>query len=314
MSDRTKTKRDIHAEITVKLIAAVEANPEHPGRLWGKSTGKPLWMPTNAQTKNRYNGINILALWAEADLRGFTHPIWATYRQWAAMGCQVRKGETASTVVFYKELTVQPEPDDADDDGKRYVAKASCVFNASQVDGYDLPEPPALLGPVERIAAAETFFDNIGARVEIGGDRAFYSPSTDHIQMPTEGLFSGSATMTRTEGWYSTLGHEHIHRSGTEKRMNRTFGKRFGDDAYAFEELVACIGETFLCAELGLMSEPRQDHAHYLANWLKVMKGDSRAIFTAAAAASKAVAFLKVFQPKAIDDASEETAPDEAAA
>jgi antirestriction protein ArdC len=155
---------------------------------WRRS-GKPLFMPVNARTGNAYNGINIVSLWVSAEVRGYSLPVWATYKQWSELGAQVRKGEKSSLVVFYKEFEVVPEargadgpdPDNADDDGKRRVARASYVFNASQVDGYAVPDAPESLGPIERIQAADLFIAATGARIEHGGDRAFYRPSTDHI-------------------------------------------------------------------------------------------------------------------------------------
>lgn len=289
-------RRDIHAEITAQIVASMEADPGRPSLPW-RRTSRPLFMPENALTKKPYNGINIVSLWVSAEVQGYDAPVWATYRQWAEIGAQVRKGEKASLVVFYKEYEATPDPDKSDDDGKRRVARASYVFNVAQVDGYALPGAPEPLGPVERIAVADRFVSGTGARIEHGGERAFYRPSTDHIQMPDEGLFCGTGTMTRSEGYYATLVHECIHWSGAEKRLDRGFGKRFGDAAYAAEELVAEIGAAFLCAELGITQDVRADHAQYLAQWLKLLKDDSRAIFTAAARASEAVAYLKKLQP-----------------
>lgn len=289
-------RRDIHAEITSQLIAAIESDPGRPSLPWRKSSS-PLFMPENALTKKHYNGINVVSLWVAAELRGYEAPVWATYRQWAEIDCQVREGEKSSLVIFYKEYEAEPDADNADDDGKRRVARASYVFNASQVEGFSPPELPQPLGEIERIEAADHFIRNTGARIEHGGDRAFYRPSTDYIQMPDEDRFCGTDTMTRTEGYYAVLGHECIHWSGGEKRLAREFGKRFDDAAYAAEELVAEIGSAFLCAELGITQDTRPDHAQYLANWLQLLKSDNRAIFTAAAKASEAVAYLKKLQP-----------------
>jgi len=291
---RSQPRRDIHADITNQLIAAIEADPGLPQMPWRKSSGKPLFLPENALTKKPYNGINVVSLWVAAETRGYSAPIWGTYRQWAELGCQVRKGEKSSLVVFYKEYETDPDPDNSDDDGKRRVARASYVFNASQVDGYKMPDAPEPLGPIERIAAADRFVTATGAAIEHGGDRAFYRPSTDHIQMPPEDLFCGTDTLSRSESYYAVLVHELTHWSGAKHRLDRDMGKRFGDNAYAAEELVAEIGSAFLCAELGITEgEPRTDHAQYIAHWLKLMKDDNRAIFAAAAKASEAVAFLK---------------------
>ncbi|MGE0516974.1 MAG: ArdC family protein [Hyphomicrobiaceae bacterium] len=243
MSSQRAPRRDIHAEITGKLIAAIEADPGKPTMPWRKNSG-PLFMPVNAHTKNAYNGINIISLWVAAECLGYTAPIWATYRQWSELGCQVRKGEKSSLVVFYKEYESEPDPERTDDDGKRRVARASYVFNAAQVDGYTLPDAPQPLGPIERLDAVDRFITATGASVEHGGDRAFYRPSTDHIQMPDEGLFCGTDTMTRTEGYYATLTHELTHWSGAPTRLGRYMGKRFGDAGYAAEELVALSGQS----------------------------------------------------------------------
>jgi antirestriction protein ArdC len=205
-------------------------------------------MPTNALTGNAYNGINIFSLWVSAEVNGFSAPIWATCRQWAELGAQVRKGEKSSLVVFYKEFEAEPDPEIEGDDGKRRFARASYVFNAGQVDGFSLPGAPERLGPVERIAAADRFVDAMRVRVEHGGESAFYRASTDHIQMPEEGLFCGTETMTRNEGYYAVLVHELVHASGAKHRLDRDMGKRFGDAAYAAEELVAEIGSAFYAA------------------------------------------------------------------
>jgi antirestriction protein ArdC len=289
-------RRDIYAEITNQLIAAIEANPGQPSMPWRRSSG-PLFLPVNALTGNAYNGINIVSLWVSAEVQGYGTPIWATYRQWAELGAQVRKGEKSSLVIFYKEYDADPNPEDADDDGKRRVSRASYVFNASQVDGFTDPGTPEPLGPVERIAAADRFVASTNIKVEHGGERAFYRRSTDHIQMPDEGLFCGTDTMSRSESYFAVLLHELTHATGTKNRLDRQMGKRFGDSASAAEELVAEIGSAFLCSELGITQDTRADHAQYLAQWLKLLKDDSRAIFTAAAKASEAVGYLKRLQP-----------------
>ena len=291
---REPQRRDIHAEITAKIIQSVDANPGQPQMPWRRS-GKPLWMPENALTKNRYNGINVIALWAAAEMRGFTSPAWATYKQYQAMDAQVRKGAKAEMVVFYKDYDVEPDPSNEDDNGKRRVARASYVFNAADVEGYVPPEPPQRLGPIERITAADRFITATGAKIEHGGERAYYRPSADHIQMPDEQLFCGTDTMGRDESYYAVLLHELTHWTAPEKRCNRDLSKRFLKAEVAAEELVAEIGSAFLCAELGITQDTRPDHAQYIHHWMDLLKDDPRAIFTAAAKASEAVAYLKTF-------------------
>jgi antirestriction protein ArdC len=291
----TRSRQDIHAEITNKLIMAIEANPGEPVMPWRKS-GKPLWLPENALTRKRYNGINIVSLWVAAETAGYAEPLWATYRQWQQLDAQVRKGEKASIIVFYKQYDTDPDPDDPEDDGKRRVARASWVFNCAQVEGYTSPPRPEPLGPIQRILDADRFFAAIGARIVHGGEEAYYRPSTDTIHMPDEGLFTGTDTMTRSQSYFSVLAHEHLHWTGHGSRLDRNLTQRFGKAEAAAEELVAEIGNAFLCAALGITQDVRPDHAQYLVNWLQLLKADPKAIFTAAARASEAVNYLNRLQ------------------
>lgn len=283
-------RRDPHADITNQLIAAIEADPGKPSLPWRRGAGA-LHLPANALTGKSYSGINILNLWVTAEVRHYATPLWGTYRQWAERGAQVRKGEKAALVVFYKEFEV--EPVDEDDAGKRRMARGSHVFNADQVDGFERPDAATDLGPIARLERADAFVAATGADIRHGGDRAYFDGLADRIQMPADGLFTGTKTLTRDEAYYATLVHELVHWTGPAHRLNRQMGKRFGDKAYAAEELVAEIGAAFLCAELGITQSVRPDHAQYLANWLQLLKNDDHAIFAAAARASEAAAFLR---------------------
>jgi antirestriction protein ArdC len=153
--------------------------------------------------------------------------------------------------------------------------------------------PVVTMTPIER---AEAFVAATAAQIDHGGTRAFYRPSTDSIQLPPREAFIGSPTRSPAESYYSTLCHELVHWSSAESRCNRQLGKRFGDHAYAMEELVAELGAAFLCADLQITDDPRADHAQYLAHWLSIMKEDKKAIFTAASKASEAAAFLTGLQ------------------
>ncbi|MFZ1102005.1 MAG: zincin-like metallopeptidase domain-containing protein, partial [Hyphomicrobiaceae bacterium] len=276
-------------------IKAIQANPGEPALPWRKS-GNPLWLPVNALTGNRYNGINIVSLWVAAETAGYAAPLWATYKQWQQLDAQVRKGERANPVVFYRHYDTDPDPDDPDDDGKRRVARASWVFNCAQVEGYTPPPQLEPLGPIQRIFDADRFFAAIGARIVHGGQEACYRPSTDTIHMPDECLFTGSSTMTRSEAYFAVLAHEHIHYTGHPSRLDRDFGKRFTSAARAMEELCAELGSAFLCAELGITQDVRADHAQYLASWVQLLKDQPKAIFAAAARASEAVKYLHALQ------------------
>ncbi|MCH8522907.1 zincin-like metallopeptidase domain-containing protein [Glycocaulis sp.] len=291
------TRPDIHTQITNQIIEAIEQGAGDWQMPWHR-TGEGLNRPLNADTGNAYRGINVLSLWVAAEVRGFSTGLWGTYRQWQAKGAQVRKGEKASLVIFYKEYDAEDIDTETGEttDGKRRFARASYVFNADQVDGYERPEPPEAINPVEAIAQADAFIRTTGAKISHGGDRAYYRPSSDSIQMPEPSRFLGTPTSSATECYYSTLLHELTHWTGHAKRCDRQFGERFGDEAYAMEELVAELGAAFLCADLGIALTPRPDHAAYIDHWLKVLKADNRAIFTAAAQAAKAGEFLEKLQ------------------
>lgn len=281
----------IYDTITNQIIASLEAGAGKFSLPWHRST-TPLTRPVNAVTRKSYRGVNVLALWASAEAQDFGHGLWATYRQWQSLGAQVRKGEKASPIVFYKVFDkVDGKGTEERDSSARIFAQASHVFNVGQVEGYAMPELPET-ADFDPIPNADAFVAATGAAVRIQGDSAHYTPSADTITMPERQLFFATESGSAEQNWYATLLHELVHWSGAEHRLARTFGKRFGDDAYAMEELVAELGSAFLCGDLGISSKPRPDHAHYLASWLNVLKADNRAIFTAASAAAKAADWL----------------------
>jgi antirestriction protein ArdC len=294
-----KTDRfDIHQHITDKILSAIEHGAGEFRLPWHRSAGN-IMRPVNIASKKAYRGINVLALWATADEKGFSGGVWGSYRQWAEAGAQVRKGEKAAFVVFYKELAVAADPETGDaTTATRLLARATPVFAAEQVNGYQAPVSDAPLATViTPIKQAEAFVAATGAAIHHGGGRAYYRPSTDSIQLPPRDAFIGTPTSTPAESYYSTLCHELTHWTSAEPRCNRQLGKRFGNQAYAMEELIAELGAAFLCADLHITAAPRADHAQYLASWLAVLKADKKAIFTAASKASEATAFLAALQP-----------------
>ncbi|CAH1658568.1 ArdC family protein [Chelatococcus asaccharovorans] len=299
---RQSTSRvDIYQAITDQIITAIEAGAGPVQMPWHRS-GAGITRPMNVDSGKAYRGINTVALWAAAINGGFCHGLWGTYRQWQDRGAQVRKGETSSPIIFFKAFEAE---DQTSEDGKgrrfegrRCMAQASRVFNVGQVDGYTAPTIDQATDAIDPIARVDRFIRGTGARIREGGDQAYYSPLTDTITMPDRFRFVGTKTSTATESWYSTLLHELVHQSGHESRLKRRFGARFGDDAYAIEEMVADLGSCFLCADLGIASDPRPDHAAYIAQWFRIMKGDRKAIFAAASAASTACQYLAGLQDK----------------
>jgi antirestriction protein ArdC len=260
---------------------------------WHRAGGS-IERPMNVESKRAYRGVNTVALWASAHCQQFDHGLWGTYRQWQEHGAQVRKGEKSSVIIFYRDLEPSDNAD-ANQKDRHFVARASRVFNVAQVDGFTIEAPVANVDRVEPFIAAEALIASTNAKISIGGDRAFYNRTSDQITMPDRARFIGTKSSTPTEAWYSTLLHELTHWSGAEHRMARTFGERFGDDAYAMEEMVAELGAAFLCGDLGITVEPRPDHSDYIGHWLRILKADRKAIFTAASAANRASEFLMNF-------------------
>lgn len=285
--------KDIYQTTTDQIIAAIEAgagnyqmpwNPKHCGT-------SPIGIPHNPVGGYFYRGINILTLWGSQEQYGFPTPEWATYQQWQSIGAQVKKGEKASISIFYKPLdprSATGSDDDADRPNKSrpFIIKAANVFNAAQVDGY-APAPLPPISDDEKHAASERLITASGAKIHVGGPKACYIPSRDEIHMPPHAAFINS------QAYYGVTFHELSHWTGHKSRCARSLEGRFGSEAYAIEELIAELSAAFLSAELGLAPEPRIDHAHYISSWLKALKNDKRAIFTAATKASEAANFLK---------------------
>lgn len=283
----TAPRPDVYTQVTNHIIQAME-NAGTFQLPWITDGAAQCARPINVASEQAYNGVNILSLWITAISAAYPSHVWGTYKQWQAKGYQVRRGERATVIVFYRKL------DRDDEERERFVAKASWVFNAAQVDGYaatenTLPGTPAF----DPLQPAETFLSLTGARVEERGDLACYIPSQDIILMPERRRFSETRSAAPGEAFYSTLCHELVHWSGAKSRLDRDLTGRFGDQAYAMEELVAELGAAFLCADLGISQTPREDHAAYIKSWLDVLKSDKRAIFTAASRASQAAEWLQ---------------------
>ena len=283
---------DIYARVTQQIIAAIEVGTANgtyrmPWYNWGEQSTRPI----NATTGRAYRGINILLLWAAAEAQGYSSGRWATYRQWTAAGAQVCKGAKATPIIFWKSSTsaASSAGDYGDSDSGpglgRIVARTYFVFNGDQVDGAE-PQPQCALTETETLAAAAQFICRTGAQIRHGGDRAYYAPSIDQIWLPQHAQFRDS------ESYYAVLAHELVHWTGAKHRLDRPLEGRFGDAAYAFEELIAELGSAFLSAHLGLSLEPRSDHAIYIASWLTVLKSDPKAILTAASKAQQAADYL----------------------
>lgn len=302
------TRFDVHQEITNRIVTAIEAGAGTFVMPWHRAPNTKA--PANAITRKAYRGVNVLSLWITAQAVGYSSNEWATFKQWQERGCQVRKGEKGTPIVFYKQLQFRPgaeAPDSAGDDDAKTIpfARASWVFNAAQVDGHEPEESDLPARPLfERLAEADRAIAATRANIGYGGSRACYHRLEDRISIPDERAFFGSPTASAQETFYATILHELTHWSGSETRLNREKGKRFADKAYAFEELIAELGAAFLCAELQITNEPRPDHAQYIASYLTILQHDKKAIFTASAAASAAVDFILAFSRKCEEEAA----------
>lgn len=258
------------------------------GARWtgSKTTGLPI----NAKTGEPYHGINVLVLWAEMADKSFASSKWLTYKQAADMGANVRKGEKSVTGVYYKTVGKRDAAKSDDEQETYFMAKPFWLFNVAQIDGL-----PADLANVTSTAPsqgfnphkeAEQLLIKSKASIHYGFDSAYYAPSADKICLPNRERF------TSESNFYATALHELTHWTGNETRLNRSFGKRFGDDAYAFEELVAELGAAFTVGRLGMIDATIETHADYVQSWIQVLKNDKKAIFTAASQAAKASDFI----------------------
>lgn len=284
------TRTSMHHTITQHIIEAMK-HAKDSSTPWLRNQG----LPRNAASQQHYHGINILHLWVTANKKQYTSSTWATYKQWNDLGAQVKQGEKSANVIYY-----QPLSSEADEKAVRprfsAILKWSSVFNAQQVDGYSeqFPQPNTLL---DSVSSADQFVQHTQAHITHNSDKAYYSPSQDTIVMPDKVLFVGSKTSTPTQAYYAVLLHELTHWTGHETRCNRLISGQKSSNSYAMEELVAELGAAFLCAELGIAQEPRQDHADYMASWISLLEDNERTIFAAARLATEAVNYLHALQP-----------------
>ena len=268
----------VYQEVTDSIIKQLE-NGAMP---WIKPWATDSTADKNFLSQAPYKGINRLMLGLSSMVQGFNTPVWASFKQWQTVGATVRKGEKGTKIVFYSPVTKENK---ATGDSESYnLLKTYYVFNASQVDGVTIQAPSVPDKPFNAVAEAEARIRKTGVILTHGGDSAFYAPSVDKINVPHKASFISEAN------YYATVFHELVHWTGAEHREKRVFGKRFGDNAYAFEELVAEMGAAFLCQDYRIAGELR--HAGYLQSWLKVLREDSKAIFKAAALAQKAADYV----------------------
>jgi antirestriction protein ArdC len=297
MATATTTRTDVYTRVTSHIVEELERGVRPWLKPWNAENAAGRITRPLRHNGLPYNGVNVLMLWASAEMQGYSCPFWLTFQQTKEFGGHAKKRQHGSPVVYASTFKKKEQAEDGSEtEADIPFLKEYTVFNAEQCEG--LPEHFFTLAQqptekIERIERAETFFANTKADIRNGGNQAYYACSSDYVQMPPLEAFRDA------ESHAATLAHELTHWTRHETRLNREFGrKRWGDEGYAMEELVAELGSAFLCADLNITPEIRDDHAAYIENWLKVLKDDKRAIFSAASHASKAAEYLHGLQPQ----------------
>ncbi len=291
-----KTKKfDVRDYVTNKIIELIETDGLNFSRRFSVARG----LPVNASTGQGYTGVNVFLLSLECFSNGYAQNKWMTFNQAKSMGGNVKKGETGVKAIYYNTYEKKGELVEMDKvaTGEKSVEMSDSqilpiinsftLFNVAQIEGieFDFGITENNIKPLHEI---DSFVSALGARVVTEEVNPCYHPDLDYISMLPCGRFESS------EAYYSVLLHELTHWTGHKDRLNRdnSFNKRFGSNAYAFEELVAELGASMLGSMYGIFEPMRDSHAHYIKNWLDVMKGDKGAIITAASKAWEAVTFL----------------------
>ncbi len=307
-------RRDVYERVTGRIIADLEQGIRPWLRPWNAEHAAGRITRPLRGNGTPYQGINIIMLWASAMEHGFSAPIWMTFKQALDLGAHVRKGEKGSLVVYADRIRRTEIDEASGEELEREIPfmKGYTVFNVEQIDGlpahFYAPAAP-VLDPVQRIDGAERFFAAMGADIRHGGNRAYYAIEPDYVQMPPFETFRDA------ESYYATLGHECVHWTRHGSRLDRDQGrKRWGDEGYAREELTRSSARPSLPPILGSRSSPATITPPISPSWLKVLKDDKRAIFSAAAHAQRAVDFLHGRQGRAADGLADDPCTDSLAA
>jgi len=279
------TKLSVYESITQRIIEKLEAGIIPWNKPWATYGGQPT-LCRNLLSQKPYRGINALL----TNVAGYSSPFWMTYKQAASIGGHVNAGEKSTPIVFYKFGKDEEREPDGETTTKTWaMCRLYHVFNLEQctIPGLKVDDTPAQGKTFDPIPRCEEILSKCLCKPEVkhGGDRAFYSPSLDYIGMPKPESFDNP------ESYYSTLFHELTHSTGHKNRLNRdgiTTMHFFGDSVYSKEELVAEMGAAFLSGHAGIEAKTLKNSTAYLQSWIRVLKGDSKLVITAASAAQKA--------------------------
>lgn len=272
---------DVYQIITNRILELLEQGTIPWRKAWSAGTA----MPRNMISNKEYRGINVFLLSAMP----YASPYWLTYKQATEKGGHVRSGEKSSMVVFWKMLDSSNEEDAKQ---KIPVLRYYNLFNVEQCEGIPVPTmPDEIVSPFNPIEKAEQLVSSYANHpcIQHGGNRAFYRPSEDLVQMPHNHTFKSP------EDYYAVLFHELSHSTGAKHRLCRKEVieyNRFGSTDYSAEELVAEFAAAFLCGQVGISNQTIDQSAAYIDGWLSVLKKDKRLLVLAAAQAQKAADYI----------------------
>lgn len=284
-----KSRAELQQAVTDQIVNAIEEG-------LAKGSWQMPWngfgAPKNIVTGKGYRGINTLVLKIAQAKNSYEHQLWGSFKQWKEKGGTVKRGESGTMIVFYKPMMFKEKNATTGEELVRKVPflSYSYIFNFAQVEGVELPEE--VKHDFISSTDVDRFVEGTGAHINWNNDRAAYSSTMDHIFMPSKEQFVKTKNGTPEENFYGTLLHELVHWTGHSSRLGRQLGNKFGSEDYAYEELIAELGASFLCAEFGIEYETRESHAQYIQSWLKALKNDKSYIFKASSQSSKAVDFL----------------------
>jgi antirestriction protein ArdC len=249
---------------------------------WHKPWNVQRGFPRNLVSKKAYRGINVFLLHA----MNYESPFWLTFHQAQQLGANVRKGEKACPVVFWKHH--ETEDKHTGEKIKIPLLRFYYVFNVAQCEGInELPDPATVTAPAKPAEIVANMPQRPG--IKHGMAQAYYSPLEDVVGMPNRERFTSEAD------YFSALYHELTHSTGAASRLNRatiTEANSFGSEDYSREELIAEMGAAFLCGQAGIVERTLNNSAAYLQNWLKALQNDKTLIVQAAAQAQKAADFI----------------------
>jgi antirestriction protein ArdC len=262
---KPRPKRDYYQEVTDQIIEALENGIVPWRRGWNHAA---CGIPMNPTTRRVYRGINHLLLGLAQATRFDNDPRWCSYRQAQTRGWQVRAGERGSTVVFYKRVIKEVDAGNGGDLSFFQLLRFSTVFHLSQMDNAPAYVQPTLDDvPWQTPEAIEVIMENSAADIRFGGGQAFYSPLTDHIQMPPRESFESAAAFAQT------MIHETGHWACSKQRLDLSEKGRFGSAAYAGEELRVEIASSMVCSVIGVDPDIANTAA-YVGNWLDLWRGE----------------------------------------